>query len=58
MPNIGVMRKMKVDKEGPMYTYNNFHTSASVRVHTAATNMKGASVLDLISQATYIISEN
>ena len=37
---LGVMKKMKVGQEGPMYT--------------GAINLKRASVLDLISQATYI----
>ena len=36
---------MKVVQEGPMYT------------HTVAINVKRASVLDFISQATYIQSE-
>ncbi len=51
------MKKRKVGKAGPMYTHNNFHASASVRARTAAINVKRASVLDLISQATYIRSE-
>ena len=51
------MKKRKVGKEGPMYTHNDFRASASVRVRTAAINVKRASVLDLISQATYIRSE-
>ena len=51
------MKKKKVGKEGPMYTHNNFRASASVCVRTAAINVKRASVLDLISQATYIRSE-
>ena len=54
MQKRGVMKKMKVGEEGPMYIHNNFHASASVRARTAAINMKRASVLDLISQATYI----
>ena len=51
------MNKRKVGREGPMYTQNNFQASASVRARTAAINVKIASVLDLISQATYIRSE-
>ncbi len=47
----------KVSQEGPMYTHTDFCTSASVRTCTAAINMKGARVLNLISQATYIQSE-
>ncbi len=47
------MKKMKVGEEGPMY----FCASASMRAHTATINLKRASVLDLISQATYIQSE-
>ena len=57
MHKLGVMKKMKVVQESPLYTHNNFHTSASVRVSTAAMNVKGASVLDLISHATYIRSD-
>ncbi len=37
-----------------MYTHNDFRISARVRAHTVAINVKRASVLDLISQATYI----
>ena len=48
---------MKFAQEGPMYTHNHFQTFASVRTCTAAINMKGASVLDLMSQDTYIQSE-
>ena len=47
----GVMKEMKVAEKGPMYI------NASVRACMAAINMKRASVLDLISQATYIRSE-
>ena len=54
VPNLVMMKKIKGAEEGPMYTHNNFCTSASVRARTTAINMKGASVLDLISQATYI----
>ena len=55
MQKWGVMKRRKVGQEGPMYTHNDFCTSASVL--TAAINMKRASMLDLISQATYIRSE-
>ncbi len=57
MQKRGVMKKRKVGEEGPMYTHNDFRASASVRARTAAINVKRASVLDLISQATYIRSE-
>ena len=40
-----------------MYTHSDFRTSASVRARTAVINVKRASVLDLLSQATYIRSE-
>ncbi len=40
-----------------MYTHNNFCTSVSLCERTAAINMKRASILDLISQATYTISK-
>ncbi len=52
MQNLGVMKKMKFVQEGPMYAHNDFHTSACM--HTAAIKAKRASVLDLISEATYI----
>ena len=52
---MGVMKKTKVGQEGPMYTHN--CAFLSMCVHTAAINVKGASLLDLISQATYIRSE-
>ncbi len=51
------MKKRKVGEEGPMYTHSDFRASASVRARTAVINVKRASVLDLISQATYIRSE-
>ncbi len=51
------MKKRQVGEEGPMYTHNDFHTFASVCARTAAINVKRASRLDLISQATYIRSE-
>ena len=51
------MKKRKVGEEGPMYTHSDFRTSASVRARTAVINVKRASVLDLLSQATYIRSE-
>ncbi len=35
-----------------MYTHNDFRASARLRKHTAAINVKRASVFDLISQAT------
>ena len=57
MQKWGVMKKREVGQEGPMYTHNKFRTSARVRACTAAINVKRASVLDLISQATYIRSE-
>ena len=57
MQKWGVMKKRKDGQEGPMYTHNNFCASAIVRTRTAAINVKRASVLDLISQATYIRSE-
>ncbi len=49
-----MMKKRKVGKEGPMYTHNKFQASVSVRARTAAINVKIATVLDLISQATFI----
>ncbi len=49
------MNKIKVGQEGPICTHN---ASASVRAHKVAINEERASVLDLISQATYIRSEN
>ena len=52
-----VIKKIRVAKEGPMYTHNNLHTSVSICAHTAAINVEGASVIDLISHATYIRSE-
>ena len=55
MQKFGVMKKIKVGQEGPMYTHNVY--SSSMRVRTVAINVKRASVLDLISQATYIRSE-
>ena len=51
------MKKTKVAQEGPMYTQNNCCTFLSVHACAAAIHMKRASVLDLISQATYIRSE-
>ncbi len=51
------MKKMKFAQEGPMYTQNHFQTFASMCACTVAINMKGASVLDLMSQDTYIQSE-
>ncbi len=51
---LGLMKKIKVGREGPMYTHNNCRTSASVRGRTGNIKVKRASVLDLISQATYI----
>ena len=58
MQKLGVNKKIKVCLEGPMYSHNIFCASASMCVRTAAINMKRASVLDLISQDTYIQSEN
>ena len=58
MQNLGVMKKIKFAQEGPMYTHNNFCTSTSVRVHTADINVKRLSVLNIISQATYIRLKN
>ncbi len=52
-----LMKKRKAGQKGPMYPHNNFRASASVHARTAAINVKRASVLDLISQATYIRSE-
>ncbi len=40
-----------------MYTHKDFHTPASMHTCTAAINVKRVSVLDLMSQATYIRSE-
>ena len=57
MQKWGVMMKRKVGQEGPIYTHNDFHTPASVRLRTAARNVKKAIMLDLISKATYIQSE-
>ena len=51
------MKKRKVGQEGPIYTHNHFHASASMSACKAAMNIKRASVLYLISQATYIRSE-
>ncbi len=51
------MKKVKVAQDGPMYNHTDFHTSASLSMCTVAINMKGASMLDLISQATDIQSE-
>ncbi len=45
---------MKVGQEGPMYTHNDFRTYVSVLMCMAAIILKIASMLDLISQATYI----
>ena len=53
----GGIKKINVGEEGQMYTHSHFRTSASMHVRTAVINMKRASVLDLISQATYIRSE-
>ena len=50
------MKEIKVGQEGPMYTHNDFPTSACVRTCTAARNVKGACVLGLISKATYVLS--
>ena len=51
------MKRNKVAQEGPMYTHNNFPTSASMCARTATINKKRVSMLDLISQAKYIQSE-
>ena len=52
--NVAVMEEIKVSQEGPIYAHINFCTSACVQGRTAARNMKGACVLALISQTTYI----
>merc|ERR1712082_230550 len=52
-----VMKKRKVGEDGPTYTHNDFRASSSMHACTAVINMKRASVLDLISQATYIRSK-
>ena len=54
---LGVMKKIKVGQEDTMYTHNNFRASASVCVCSVAINVRRASVLDLISQATFIRSK-
>ena len=51
-------KRIEVSQKGHMYTHNNFHTSGSVHARTVAINVKRASKLDLISQATYIQSES
>ena len=56
MQGLRVMKK--VATAGPIYIDNKFDTSACVRAPMAARNMQGARILDLISQATKIQSEN
>ena len=43
---------MKVCPEGPMYTHSDFRTSTCRRTRMVAKNMKRASVLHPITQAT------
>ncbi len=47
--NLGVVKKIKVAQEGPIYTHNDFCTSANVHACMADIKVKEASVLDLIS---------
>ena len=52
--NLGVGKKLKVDQEGPIYIHSDFHTSTWAGACTTAKNVKSASVLDPITQATDI----
>ena len=54
MHNLGVGKKKKVAQNSPMFTQSDFHTSADLRACAAAKSVKRASVLDLITLATYI----
>ena len=44
----------KVSEVGQMYTTNDFYPFTYVLASKEARNMKGPSVLDILSQATYV----
>ena len=52
-----MVKKIKVYWEGQIYTHSDFRTPACVRARTAVISIKGASMLDQITQATDIRSE-
>ena len=49
--NLGMMNKMKISQEGPMYIHTKFNTYACLHAHMFARNMKRACMHALISQA-------
>ena len=51
---LGVVKKIIIFQEGLLYTHSDFHTSACVHLRKVDRNVKRASRLDLITQATDI----
>ena len=51
---MGVGKKIKVARKGPIYSHSDFLTSADSRACAAAKSVKRASVLDLITLTTDI----
>ena len=46
MHNLGVGKKIKVDRNGQMYTHSDFRTSADSEARAAAISLKRSSVLN------------